>query len=180
MRKNFESTKKKYYTILDYVKFYTNYMKISRTIIYLVFLVFTLTVHADEDSKLTIHWRVSGYGITNTWLVAVGRLEKLPTWNEKTEPPLQVGKAISLAKDWIVSKGGSTNSYVESIEFRSVSPGAPPGSSSKFRPCWFYIIRFYQFYQFGSSATCVVLSDGSIVDPESTPRVKNDLLRYLD
>ena len=101
----------------------------------------------------------------------------MPGWNEiKGEPPLPVGKAVSLAKAWVVSKGGATNSYVETVVFRSMDRGGP---NSKFRPFWFYTIRFHDVYQFGSSVTCIVLLDGSIVEPESKPHTGR-ILDYLD
>jgi hypothetical protein len=163
-------------------------MKIVRPFICLAFFVFTLAAYAGEDFKFPIYQRVSGYGVTNTWFVPMSRLEKLPKWNEQGEPPLSVGKAMSLAKAWIVSKGFNTNCWVSSIEFRSVDRGAPPvppnklSVPSKLRPCWFYIIHFEEVAMVGSWATCVVLSDGSIVEPECSPKVpdsKSDL-RYLD
>jgi hypothetical protein len=154
-------------------------MKILRLIICLKLFIFTLAAYADEDFKYPIYSRVSGYEITNTWFVSKSRIEKTAGWDEKGEPSLSVGKAVSLAKAWVVSKGGSTNSYVETIEFRSVDRGAPPGSTSKFRPFWFYKIRFYQVAQFGSSMTCIVLLDGSVVEPESAPHTGR-IVDYLD
>jgi len=154
-------------------------MKIFRLIICPTLLIFTLVAYAGENFPFPIWGRVSGYGITNTWFVASSRMEKAAGWDEKGEPPLPVGKAVSLAKAWVISKGGSTNSYVETVEFRSADRGAPPGSSSKFRPFWFYKIKFYQVAQFGSSMTCVVLLDGSVVEPESEPHTGR-IVDYLD
>jgi hypothetical protein len=153
-------------------------MKIVRSIICLTLFIFNLSAFASEDFPFPIYQRVSGYGITNIWFVAKSQIEKTAGWDEKGEPPLPVGKAVSLAKAWVVSKGGSTNSYVVSVIFRSAAMGEPTGSSS-FRRFWFYTIRFHEVYQFGSGVTCVVLSDGSIVEPESTPHVTNQL-HYLD
>jgi hypothetical protein len=150
-------------------------MKIVCRIICLTLFIFTLAAHAGEDFKILVHQRVSGYGITNTWFIAKSRLDKLPKWDEQGEPPLSVGKAASLGKDWVVSKGGQTNCYVLSIEFRSVDPGHPPVPPNKesllspVRAYWFYVIKYYQVYQYESSVTCVVLPDGSIIEPESTP-----------
>jgi hypothetical protein len=154
-------------------------MKIVRSFIYLTVFIFTLIAYAGEDYKLPIYKHISYYGFTNTWFVLKSRIEQTARWDEKGEPPLQVGKAISLAKAWVLSKGGSTNSYVVNVEFRSVERGAPPGSPSEFRPFWFYTIRFHDVYQYGSGMMCVVLSDCSIVEPESAPQTTNNV-RYLD
>ena len=154
-------------------------MKNLHRLVCLTLFVFTVTSYAGEDFPFPIYQRVSGYEITNTWFVAKSRIEKASGWDEKGEPSLPVGKAISLAKDWVISKGGRTNSYVTTVEFRSADRGAPPSSSSKFRHFWFYIIQFHEVAQYGSSMTCIVLVDGSIVEPESTITGKG-IGRYLD
>jgi hypothetical protein len=100
-------------------------MKILRSFFCLTFCFFTLASCAAEDEKYPIFSRVSGYGPTNTWFVTRGQFDKVPGWDEKGEPPLPVGKAASLAKAWVVSKGGSTNSFIERIEFQSVERGWP-------------------------------------------------------
>src|SRR5271154_6526098 len=110
-------------------------MRIVRSVVYLTFFILSLAAYAGENYKYPIYHHISGYGITNTWFVAKSRFEKVPGWGEKGEPPLPVGKAVSLAKAWVVSKSGSTNSYVETIEFRSMERGEP---NSHFRPFWFY------------------------------------------
>jgi hypothetical protein len=159
-----------------------------RSIVSLSFFIFTLATSTGEDFKFPIYRRVSGYDVTNTWFVLVSRLEKLPKWNERDEPPLSVGKAMLLAKAWVVSKDFNTNCYVGSVEFRSVARGTPPVPPNKLsglpnlRPCWFYIIHFEEVAMVGSWATCVVLPDGSIVEPECSPNLPDSkrVLRYLD
>jgi hypothetical protein len=160
-------------------------MKIVTSIICLIFFIFTLGVSAGQDFKIPIYQHISSIGYTNTWLVRMSTLKKLPGWNEQGEPPLPVGKAVSIAKAWMVSKGFNDNCYVGSIEFRSVDPGEPPASLVKLsspsglRPCWFYIIHFEEVAMVGSWATCVELPDGSIVEPESAPASTN-MWRYLE
>ena len=154
-------------------------MKIVRLLICLVLFAFSLSAYAGEDFPFPIYQRVSGYDVTNTWFVARSQIEKSAGWDEKGEPSLSVGRAISLAKDWVVSKGGRTNSYVTTVEFRSAAPGAPPSSPSKFRHFWFYTIRFHEVAQYGSSMTCIVLLDGSVVEPESKPHTGR-IVDYLD
>lgn len=127
-----------------------------KVIVCLALLILTLAAYAGEDFSFPIYHRVSGYGFTNTWFVAESRFVKKAEWDEKGEPRLSVGKAVSLAKAWVVSKGGEPYSYVSDIEFRSVDRGAPLGSPSKLRPFWFYVIRFHEVYLVGSSMTCIL------------------------
>jgi hypothetical protein len=154
-------------------------MKTAHLIICLLLFVSTLATRASEDSKYPIHRHESDYGFTNVWFITKSRLETLPVWkDEKEEPPLSIGKAIALAKAWAVSKGASTNAFVETIVFRSMSPGAP---NSKFRSVYFYNIRFGEVVQFGSHMTCIILLDGSIVEPESIGRPHTGrIVDYLD
>ena len=56
------------------------------------------------------------------WFLTKSRLEKLPIWKEsEEEPPLSIGRAISQAKKWAVSKGASPNCFFEAVTFRSFS-----------------------------------------------------------
>jgi len=151
-------------------------MKIVHSLFCLTFCFFTLASLAAEDDKYPIFSRVSFYGPTNTWFVTRSQLNRVPGWDEKGEPPLPVAKAVSLATAWVVSKGGGTNSFVETIEFRSLERGNPKG---KYRSFWFYKIRFHDAFRYGNSVTCIVLLDGSIVEPKSEPHTGREI-DYLD
>jgi len=157
----------------------------TRLLIGLSFLAVALFASAGADYKFPIHQRVSSYGVTNTWSVPWNQLTNLPAWNEEGEPPISVGRAMSLAKNWMISKGADTNCYVITVQFRPLAPSVPPvmpnpqSPGSLLRHRWVYIIRVFQVYQYGSIATCVVLPDGSVVEPECSPNVKKEL-RYLD
>ena len=67
-----------------------------RSLFCLIICIFIMAAHADDDFKCPIYSRVSGYGATNTWFVAKSRIEKSKGWDEKSEPPLSVGKAVRL------------------------------------------------------------------------------------
>jgi hypothetical protein len=156
-------------------------MKIVLLLVYLALFTLSLAAYAGEDSPVPIYQHVSFYTGTNTWFVLRSQIEKSAGWDETGEPSLPVGKAVSLAKAWLVSKGGRTNAYVTNIEFCPAYRGAPSSSSSKFRHFWFYIIHFHEVAQFGSSATCVVLLDGSVVEPQSAVQKRRDFIgHYLD
>lgn len=139
---------------------------------------------AREESKFPICERIISFGITNKWFVPATDFDTVPKWNEKGEPPLLVGKAISLAKAAIVSIGGNTDSFVTSVEFRPAAWGAPPTSNSeysKYRSFWYYIIDFQEVSLVGSHTTCVVLMDGSVLWPELRYEPKQKSIQdYLD
>jgi hypothetical protein len=148
-------------------------------IVCLDLVISVLAACADEEIKYPIFRHDGGYGNTNVWFVTKSRLEKLPVWKEaEEEPPLQVGKAISLAKTWVLSKGASTNCYVGTLTFSSLGRSS---LNDKYHYVYFYIIQFDEVAQFGSHMTCVVLLDGSIVEPENIgERHKFRLADYLD
>jgi hypothetical protein len=152
-------------------------MKIVRSLICLALLAFSLAAYAGEDFPIPLYHHVSFYTGTNTWFVSKSQIVKSAGWNETGEPSLPVGKATALAKAWVVSKGGSTDSYVTSIEFRSLDRGSP---SSEYRHFWYYIIQLHEVAQFGSSATCIVLLDGSVVEPQSATKKRGGIGDYLD
>jgi len=155
-------------------------MKFARSFIFLTFFMFAVAAYADDEPKLFFYQRKTdwGYHPTNTWFITESRLKKLPGWDEKGEPPLAMSKAITLAKVWLVSLGASTNCFVVDIEFRSLDRGYP---NSRYRQYWFYVIRFGEVQVYGSYATCVVLLDGSILEPDRPvgPR-KRTISDYLD
>ena len=138
-------------------------MKIMHLLFCLTFSFFTLASYADENDKISIFSCVTGYKTTNTWFVTRSQLNTVTGWDEKGEPPLSVGKAVSLAKAWVVSKGGSTNCFVNIIEFQSVERSYP---DLKHRSFWFYFIRFQDVFSYADNVTCVVLLNGSVVEPK--------------
>jgi len=154
---------------------------LMRTVFSIVFLSVLFSIRsasAGEEIKYPIYQHISGYGFTNTWSITKSRLDKIPRWDDNGEPPLSAGKALSLAKAWVVSKGACapTNTCAESIVLRSLSQDFP---GSAYRSFWFYKIQFCNTFQYANHMTCIVLLDGSIVEPESEPESKS-YARYLD
>jgi hypothetical protein len=156
-------------------------VKIILSIICLTLFGFTMAARAGDDSKFPIYRHVNFFGNTNTWFVPTSDFDKLPKWDEKGEPPLSVGKAVSLAKAEMVSIGGSTNAYVMSVEFHPAGPASTVPKYSKFHSFWFYVIHFEEVWTVGSSATCVVLMDGSVLWPQLRHEPKQKSINdYLD
>jgi len=107
-------------------------------------------------------------------------LEKQTPWQpDIAEPPLTVGRAVSLAKTWVISKGSDTNAYVETI---TIKPIDSSGSKNKFYSIWFYKIQFGGVGIYGHHMTCIVLMDGTIAEMEhlGVPSRKRSYLDYLD
>ena len=139
-------------------------------------LALALTAIAREDFKLTLYEHQS-YGGTNVWLVAKSRLDKLPSWKfGDGEPPLPVGKAAATAKAWLVSRGCSTNSCVVEVTIRPVSP-----YEGEFQGICYYNFLFGNVGLVGHYQRCLVLMDGTIVEPGwlgTPPKNISDYAQY--
>jgi hypothetical protein len=104
---------------------------------------------------------------TNQWWLSLSRLERLPKWNPQrvAEPPLSVKKALKAARKWILTRGVGGGD-VEEIVLRPVHPDEAPFSS-----VFYYRIRF-GVAPFGNHLICIVLMDGSVLEPESHDRTE--------
>lgn len=142
-------------------------------------LLFGPNTFAAEDLNIPL-LQHEAWLRTNVWIVPASRLETMPTWkSEAAEPPLSVGRAAALAKDWVVSKGAATNAFVEHIEIRFLNN---ENSKSKYFGTAFYVIHFGNVGNYGHHMTGVVLMDGSIAEMNhlGTPSSKKRYIDYLD
>jgi hypothetical protein len=118
-----------------------------------------------EESGILLHQADAYLGAgTNQWWLSQDRLERLPRWKGHGDPPVSIKKAVKVAQKWISPKGGEND--VESILLRPIGPG---DMRSKYRFAYFYIIRF-GVAPFGNHITCVVLMDGTVLEPKLLPR----------
>ena len=99
---------------------------------------------------------------TNHWWVPLSRLERLPLWRGEGNPPLSINKALRIAREWITPKSG--NGSVDHIVLRPIEPGA----ESKYKFLYYYVIEFC-VAPYGNHITCVILTDGTVVEPELAP-----------
>jgi hypothetical protein len=115
-----------------------------------------------EEDKLLLYQSAGDFGGgTNQWWISTSSLLRTPRWKlERNEPPLSLRTALTSAKKWIAKKGVGGGD-VESIVLRP----ATSNDSSPFRHSFYYIIRF-GIAPYGNHATCVVLMDGTIVEPQ--------------
>jgi len=126
---------------------------------------FLSNCHAD-DSKVELYRHATNAAdlnhLTNVWSVSMEVLEKAPSWKMGDgEPPVPLGKAIVLAKAWIVSKGCETNSWVREVVVHPVYP-----IGEKYSHMCYYNILFGGVGIYGHYRRCIILMDGTIVEPE--------------
>jgi hypothetical protein len=99
-------------------------------------------------------------GETNEWWIAESRLAKLPQWHptKQKSPPLSLEKAVRIAEKWIKHTEGGTEYEPTEITVRSLHP-----DENEFRYHYYYRITFPT--RPFDEAVCVVLMDGSVLEP---------------
>jgi hypothetical protein len=128
------------------------------------------TIAADSEVELFTHPNNGGLE-TNVWIVPLATLDIAPKWKMgEGEPPLSVGKAITLARKWLISKGCDTNAWVAELTIRPVAP-----QSQKYQRICYYNILFGGVGFFGHFKRCIVLMDGTIVEPQWLKGYPKDL-----
>jgi hypothetical protein len=126
-----------------------------------MFLGLGLATVAAKEFKLELYQHECYRG-TNVWSVFQSRIDKLPPWKfGDGEPPLSLGKAVTIAKAWIVSKGCSQDSCVEEATVRPIYPEA-----GKYQKICYYNISFCNVGLVGHHRRCLVLMDGTVVEPD--------------
>lgn len=125
-----------------------------------------------HETKIIIYSHENQWLATNIWRVSEAALKKLPLWNpEEGPPPLPINKAVKLAKAWLISRGADTNLWLYYIKIRPIGPG-----QYEYRDTYFYNIYFGGVGIVGHYQRCIILMDGTIVDPEwldAKPRKKS-------
>jgi len=134
--------------------------------------VFVAVSYSEENQyEITLYrHELVGDGKTNCWSLPIESLEKAPVWlpGDK-EPPVSLGTIAKRAKAWVVSKGGSPNARLIQIEIRPVDPSAN-GDLGKI---YFYNLRFGNVGYLGQYIRCIVLMDGTIIEPSRGGRLVN-------
>lgn len=125
-----------------------------------VLLCFAVLCARGEENKLLLHQADAYLGAgTNQWWLPVSRIAQLPIWKGEGEPPISTKRALKIARKWIASKSG--NGEVNRIILRPINADE---SESKYRHSFYYIIEF-RVNPFGNHITCVVLMDGTVLEP---------------
>jgi hypothetical protein len=144
---------------------------------YILFFIIQLaiTFHqssgvASEDFRVTlyVHQLVS-LSSTNEWVYSADLLKKESFWEPgKTDPPIALGKIVQLAKEWVVSKGSKPDPKLINIEIRCLN-----SSGGEYSNVYFYNLRFGDVGYFGHYIRCIVLMDGTVVEPSRNGKLIN-------
>lgn len=139
----------------------------------LIPLALGLGCHAQER-KISIYDEVRRSGVTNEWLLPLQRIKTLPKWIPgKEKAPVSLDQAVQIASKWIgkrefpgddVSELGRMVNRIR-IETFHVGYRAPEELDHVF----FYIIEFEASRPF-DYCSCVVLMDGTVLEPEAKSR----------
>jgi len=129
-----------------------------------VFLV-TASLSAHEQESGIFLQEADAYlgGGTNQWWLPLERLERLPYWRGEGNPPISIAKALKVARRWIKSKSG--NGGVDHILLRPINPDS---LKPKYRLSYYYTIEFC-VSPYGNHITCIVLMDGTVLEPKVLP-----------
>jgi hypothetical protein len=129
-----------------------------------------INTSSGEEPEYFIAKQLSQSGATNEWRLSVSRMEILPLWKPGSEePPLALGKAVQVAKKWIISKGSSTNAWVDNIVIRPIY-----SEEEKHRYTFYYNIWFGGVGHYGHHMRCIVLMDGTVLEPEQLGGAANN------
>jgi hypothetical protein len=130
----------------------------------LMTLCVVVSVHGEEHRINLYQTDMDWGGGTNQWWLPISRLEKLPKWYpEKREPPISQTSALKIARKWIASRGVSGTYVVDYILLQGVSPEGGP-----YQLDYYYRIRFGNVNAYLNHMTCIVLMDGTVLEPELT------------
>jgi hypothetical protein len=114
-----------------------------------------------EEGVLELFSHTTQNGHTNVCRIPISRLKEAPLWTPGEEPPpLEIGKAVTISKDWLVSRGNNSKLWVEDIEVR------PLASTGIYRHIFYYNIRFGGVGLFGHYQRCLLLMNGNVILPE--------------
>jgi len=128
----------------------------------LMTLCVVVSVYGEEDRIKLYQTDMDWGGGTNQWWLPISRLEKLPKWYpEKGEPLISQTSALKIARKWIASRGVSGSYSVDSILLRSVTP-----DTGKYQFDFYYRIVFGNVNAYLNHMTCIVLMDGTVLEPE--------------
>lgn len=101
-------------------------------------------------------------GGTKEWRLPLDRLQLLPKWNpDKGNPPISQTKALRIARAWLKSKGVSGTYTIDSIMLRNDCAG-----QDEYGFDFHYRIVFGNVNAYLNHMTCIVLMDGTVLEPE--------------
>ncbi len=132
--------------------------------IILSILLIGLACHArGEDEKIWLYAQMRRSGETNEFWLPVSRLKRLPRWDPlHQKPPVSLTKAIQTASKWLAAREGGGERGVDEITICSLH--------SDEQQFWhFFYYRFIFNTRPFDQAACIVLMDGTVLEPEPPP-----------
>lgn len=116
-----------------------------------------------ENERILLHRTDMDWGGgTKEWWLPLDRLQRLPKWNpDKGNPLISQTKALRIARAWLKSKGVSGTYTVDSIMLRNDCAG-----HDEYRFDFHYRIVFGNVNAYLNHMTCIVLMDGTVLEPE--------------
>lgn len=117
-------------------------------------------VDVVKANNVELYYHVNQWGSTNVWFTSQYALTNAPKWKAgEEEPPLSLGKAIDIAKKQMVYPEGKGVYWIEEI---AVTPFAPTSDTG----IYYYNIVFGGVSYVGHLRRCIMLMDGTIVQPQ--------------
>jgi hypothetical protein len=137
-------------------------MSTSRLILFYCFAVglFSHTAFCHDDG-FEIYRHINQWEQTNIWRISVQRLTNAPVWKGQEEPPLSIGRALKIAETHIAMANKATHGscWVMEINLTQVAPMSNTG-------IYYYNILLGGVSYVGHFRRCIILMDGSIVEPQ--------------
>ena len=133
-------------------------------ILVLIFIFFLLPIHIFASEEVHLGEHTDSDGIKSKYAVAESVVVKTPEWTGTTDnPPLQISKAVSIAKEWVKKK----NPKLDDFQVSKLSIQRIGCSSIKNR--WYYEIDFQGILDgrtlFGPDFMAKILMNGTIIEP---------------
>jgi hypothetical protein len=130
----------------------------------LTFIFFLLPIYVFASEEVHLGELTDSDGIKFKYAVAESAIVKTPEWTGSNDsPPLQISKAVIIAKDWVKKKNPKLDDFqVSKIHIQRIG-------CSSIKNRWYYEIDFQGILDgrtlFGPDYIAKVLMDGTIIEP---------------
>jgi hypothetical protein len=138
-----------------------HFSRCGRLVFCLILSFFFSGIAFGHDFTAVLYSHETQGGFTNIWRVSSDVLAKAPIWKAGGEPPLSPGKAVAIAKAHIIAAGGNKDLWVADMALNPVFPG-----SKEYEGVYYYNICFGGGSCVGHFQRCILLMDGTIIEPE--------------
>lgn len=142
----------------------------TRTILIIVTLMCSMDrLNAQQPNSMLLHSGDRRSGANYEWWVPIERMKRLPDWKPNIadggDPPLSVGAAVKIARLWVIKNGAPKDTRLQRVFLKPID-----WEGTLFPNEYYYIITFEAGLL--DSIDCVVLVDGSVVEPKRVAEKK--------